>query len=122
MTSETRETRENARREAQTILAQLGGNKFIAMTGATKIGWEYDAETGNSQFHCMFKGSKKTNLLIVVLDYATDTYRMIFKSFRNYKITDKDVFENVYCDMLQNIFTEVTGLSLSGYWYSETIA
>lgn len=86
---------------AETILQQLGGQRFTAMTGSKN----YLAD-GNS--------------LTVTLDEATDTYRMHFYKYTpghlNKKtfewVPDKVVevaeFDNVYCDMLQELFTRIT--------------
>ena len=86
---------------AETILQQLGGQRFTAMTGSKN----YLAD-GNS--------------LRITLDEATDTYRMRFYKYTagrlNKKtfewVPDKVVevaeFDNVYCDMLQELFTQVT--------------
>ncbi len=88
---------------AKEILDQLGGNKFIAMTGAHNL-----ATDGNNL--CLkFKGSNKANYLRITLT-AMDTYIMEFA-----KITPKNVYwhskqDGIYNDMLQPLFTKVTGL------------
>ena len=86
---------------AETILQQLGGQRFTAMTGSK---------------NSLADG----NRLTITLDEATDTYRMRFYKYTagrlNKKtfewVPDKVVevaeFDNVYCDMLQELFTQVT--------------
>ena len=66
------------------------------------------------------KNHSKANRLTITLDEATDTYRMRFYKYTvgrlNKKtfewVPDKVVevaeFDNVYCDMLQELFTQVT--------------
>lgn len=91
---------------ATTILQQLGGNKFIAMTGSKNFAGSEDAL-------CMHltKNKAKAKYLRIELN-ANDTYTMIFRK----AITKDHTFpivariEGVYCDMLQPIFTQVTGL------------
>lgn len=96
---------------AQTILQQLGGRRFITMTGAR------DFVAG--EFFLLFRLPTRfardgINKVKVILD-PSDTYTLEFLkcNFNNheYKIVAKR--ENVYDDLLQSIFTEVTGLDTS---------
>lgn len=93
---------------ANTILAQLGGNKFIAMTGA------FHLLAITQGLSLKFKGNKKANYMTVELQ-ADDTYTVIFKHLKtiNYMPVVKDVasFERVYAEQLQDIFTQITGLA-----------
>ena len=57
---------------ANTILEQLGGNKFIAMTGAKNF-----LSDGNTLRMTLPKNRSKANRLYVTLD-TTDTYPMYF--------------------------------------------
>ena len=59
---------------ANAILEQLGGNKFIAMTGAKNF-----VSDGNTLRMTLPKNRSKANRLYVTLD-ATDTYTMYFSS------------------------------------------
>lgn len=99
---------------ADIILNQLGGHQFLAMTGCKSLlGFE-----NGLQMRIPRNGSK-ANLLKITLQ-ADDTYKMEFRKYiaghlnaKTYAwIKDKDeeiaVFDGVYCDMLQDIFTEVT--------------
>ena len=97
---------------ANTILEQLGGNKFIAMTGAN----------GSTLRMTLPKNRSKANRLYITLD-ATDTYTMHFFKFtagRLNKTTfawtpdkqeDIKIISGVYADMLQEIFTATTGMA-----------
>lgn len=99
--------------EAKTILEQIGGNRFIAMVGGYGIGANVH-DNGNTEVFIRFKGSKKSNLLRIILDGGTDTYTMKFQKFSMKKgIKDIHTHVNVYCDMLQRIFTLETGLNTS---------
>lgn len=61
---------------AETILQQLGGQRFTAMTGSKN----YLAD-GNSLRMTLAKNHSKANRLTVTLDEATDTYRMHFYKY-----------------------------------------
>lgn len=90
---------------AKTIIEQLGGNKFRAMTGTCNF------LGGPDYVSFKFKGSKKANFCKIML-MPTDTYKMEFFKYspKLGKFTPKAEFMDVYCDQLQDIFTHVTGL------------
>lgn len=93
---------------AQTILQQLGGNKFIAMTGSSKF------VAGENHINMkLTRNLCKAQYLRIELN-SMDLYDMTF-----YKV-DKDLnrkvvasANGVYSDMLQSIFTAKTGLYTS---------
>lgn len=85
---------------AQTILSQLGGNKFLAMTGAT-VSREGD------DLHVRLP---RYRTVIVKLTAADDyTVELVKMNSKTYAITRKTV-DGVYCDNLQEVFTSLTGL------------
>ena len=93
---------------AITILKQLGGNKFIAMTGANK----FYAENNGMGFALPGGGGfcrNGINYVKITLN-SMDTYDMEFKRIRGTKITDVAKHEGIYNDMLQSTFTSETGL------------
>lgn len=104
---------------AMEILKQLGGNKFLAMTGAKNLTCD-----NNSLNMKLSKNMSKANYLKITLN-SLDTYdirfynvtdgRMNMKTFESSPIKNKDikVLNGVYCDQLQEIFTEVTGMYTS---------
>lgn len=102
-----------AQQIALTIMNQLGGKRFGAMTGAknfvalTDGGVSFRIPTGFSQIN-----GKKTgiNAVTIKLDHARDVYDMEFASIRGAKITPKGEARGIYCDMLASTFTEHTGL------------
>ena len=59
---------------ANMILEQLGGQKFLAMTGANHL-----VADGNTLRMTLPKNASKANRLYITLD-ATDTYTMHFSS------------------------------------------
>ena len=89
---------------ATEILKQLGGNKFIVMTGSKNL-----VAGKNSLSMKLSRNESKANHLKIELT-PMDVYSMKFISIRggNMKIVEK--YDNVYCDQLQNIFTKETGL------------
>lgn len=104
---------------AFTTLQQLGGNKFLVMTGSKAV------LDGNALHLRLVKNMSKANRLDVTLD-GNDTYTMRFYFFRlqrcaldkkkgEFRIIpekneDIEVLEGVYCDQLQDIFEQITGL------------
>lgn len=90
---------------AQTILNQLGGNKFIVMTGSKNF------VAGENYLRMKLTRNKiKAQYLTITLN-SMDTYDMCFFSVdKELNRTTKASIEGVYCDMLQDIFTQHTGL------------
>lgn len=107
-------------RVANIILDQLGGNRFVAMTGSNHF-----VADGNTLRMNLTRNASKANRLWITLD-ADDTYTMHFFKYTAGKLKvdhkagtatfteDKkaDVYKvsGIYCDQLQEIFTRVTGL------------
>lgn len=93
---------------ANTILKQLGGNRFKAMTGAKnflaiKNGLQLDLPKAA---HYVKNGITR---LHIILD-ASDTYTV--KAYKCRGMDAKLLSEEsmIYCDSLQATFTELTGL------------
>lgn len=102
---------------ANTILEQLGGKRFALMTGSKNFIGDKDSLTMT-----LVRNKSGANRLKITLDFGSDTYIMRFYKFspsrystKKQKYTEqkeKDVYvaDDVYCDMLQEIFTNITGL------------
>jgi len=94
----------------KTILEQLGGNRFIAMTGAKNLIAHSDG------LSLRFPQKKGKNYLKITLN-AWDTYDLTFSMIRNKKgiptYTEKAVIDDIYADQLQEVFTAQTGLYTS---------
>ena len=88
---------------AQTILAQLGGNRFLAMTGAKQL---VALPTG-LQFS--FPRSAKNKANKVAIRLAGDLYTVKVYSLRGVNVTERGEFEMIYGDRLAALFTEQTG-------------
>lgn len=92
---------------AGTILNQLGGNRFVAMTGAKNF------VAGDRALNFRLPRAKDgINLVRIVLN-GMDTYDVSFLSVRGAKFSSKREDKGIYADMLQSIFTEATGLYTS---------
>lgn len=89
---------------ATTILNQLGGRRFIAMTGSKNF-----VAGKNSLAMKLSRNSSGANHLKISLN-ALDTYDVKFISIRNCNFKTKHEFKGVYCDQLVNIFETTTGL------------
>jgi len=106
---------------ANTILQQLGGRKFTAMTGSKNFLYAEVSETVKEPWLRMDLTTNKAgvNRLKITLNsndtYTMEFYKMTLGKATNWeaKITRQQTFENVYDDMLQAIFTQVTGLYTS---------
>lgn len=94
---------------AQTVLQQLGGRKFIAMTGAKNF--VQDSKTKMIAFK-IGRAKKSINYVRITLN-GMDTYDMEFLRLRAGKITVVAKETGVYNDQLQSIFTQNTGLYTS---------
>jgi len=84
-----------------TIIEQLGGSKFRAMTGAKDF-----SSSGNNVSFRIGQNAKAVRSVKVTLD-ANDTYTM---TFYGNKGTVKYRVSGVYNDNLQSVFTQHTGL------------
>ena len=105
---------------AITILQQLGGNRFVAFTGAK----EFTTIKNGLQFK-IGRNSSKANRVEITLNGA-DLYDMKFIKFRPFSVkvdhrkgevkTIEEKSElvkewnDVYFDQLEELFTETTGL------------
>jgi hypothetical protein len=94
---------------AKTILSQLGGSHFIAMTGAKAF-----VSDGNTlQFKLPSRFARGgTNFVRVTLE-PSDLYKMEFFIYRGLDLKIVESMSGVYCDQLQTMFTEATGLDVA---------
>ena len=94
--------------QAQILLSQLGGSQFVAMTGAKNF--IYDSTGLRFKIGRNSKGITHVN---IGLNWR-DTYDLEFMKVRQKdgipKITSMVFVGDVYCDGLQDVFTNNTGL------------
>lgn len=96
---------------ANTILAQLGGSKFIAMVGA------YRFTAGKNNLSLWFKANakNKANMMHIQLT-PNDTYTVQFWKMRGTStgsLKKVSQYENIYADQLRTLFEDETGLRTS---------
>ncbi|EHJ9984923.1 hypothetical protein KB976_004026 [Vibrio parahaemolyticus] len=93
---------------ANTILAQLGGNRFIRMTGAKQL---VAIERGLLFALPARLAKLGINKVRIVLD-PSDTYTMttLKVDHRSGDTIEVQHQSNVYCDMLESMFEEMTGV------------
>jgi len=95
---------------AQTILSQLGGNRFIAMTGCSNFG-----STPSSLSFKLPRGfANKATHCVITLD-ASDTYTVEFVKCNMRAAVYRQVVAEtsmVYAESLTELFTAATGLEV----------
>jgi len=96
---------EGGKQIAKTILQQLGGNKFIAMTGAKNLGF-----TDKGLQMKIGRNAKGVTHVIIDLDRGKDLYNIEFVKVRGTKRTTVKKLKGIYADQLGEIFTRYTGL------------
>jgi hypothetical protein len=94
---------------AHVILDQLGGKRFLSMTGAKNLAETADA-LGGLAFRLPSRFAKNgINAVKITLDYS-DTYVVKFLKIGSSKLTVVAQHDMVYCDQLAEIFESETGL------------
>ncbi len=108
MNNQTETTKKSDITVATEIIKQLGGRRFIAMTGSKNF--VYDSYSLSMRLTRNKAGAQYLNIKLNGLDL----YDMVFMSFDHAgNKTIKAEYSNIYFDDLQNIFTSVTGLNTS---------
>ena len=92
---------------AQTILQQLGGGRFVAMTGSKDF---VGSENGLS-FRVGRNDKGITHVRITLT--AMDDYQCEFLKIRGASVKPIAFRDGVYADQLQEVFTSKTGLYTS---------
>lgn len=110
---------------AKTILAQLGGQRFLTMTGAKFL----LAHATALSFHLPSNFAKNGINRVRIDLTAQDLYDVTFSRARGIKVFYQSKVDGLYCDQLQEAFTEATGLEVAlhdgrmgGVSYSDTSA
>ena len=93
---------------AKTILEQIGGRRFAAMTGSKDF-----IDMGNGLRMSLARNKTSANRLDIIYDAGADLYNMRFYrrtfSKKTFECKTKDIesHEGIYCDMLEEMFTMV---------------
>ena len=96
---------------AKAILQQIGGKRFATMTGSRDF-----IDMGNGLRMSLARNKTSANRLDIIYDGGADLYNMRFYrrtfSKKTFDCKEKDiaVHEGIYFDMLEEMFTMVTGL------------
>lgn len=94
---------------AKTILQQLGGNRFRAMTGAKN----FVGDDNSLSFRLPGGGGfcrNNINAVRITLN-GLDLYDVVYMRIRGSKVTVVEDVSNLYADMLCENFERVTGLA-----------
>lgn len=94
---------------ANAILEQLGGGRFVVMTGARHLVSHADALS----FKLPARFAKDGINYVKVTLTAADDYRVEFFKLRGIKFSPVSKVEGVYADMLRGVFEQATGLYTS---------
>lgn len=91
---------------AQSLINQLGGNKFIVMTGAKNF------VAGESVLMFNIGRGAKSGINKIRIELKNDLYNVFFYNMRKaqYQVSQ---FENVYAENLTSLFTKETGFVTS---------
>jgi acetylglutamate kinase len=103
------EAQQMANEVATTILEQLGGRKLIAMTGAHSFTGD-----GNSLIFKLPSSQTRNKIKAVKITLTpADDYTAIFYAMETYNVRIVSQHEGIYCDQLQTVFEEETGVLAS---------
>ena len=91
---------------AKTILEQLGGNRFIAMTGAKHC---LAVESGLT-FKLPSNFARHSINCVRVILTPMDDYTVEFLRVRGTSVKEVAKYDGIYCDGLKDLFEEQTGL------------
>ena len=97
-----------ATRQGAETLKQLGGNRFIMMTGAKHFG-----VGPNGMSFKIGRNSKRANHVTIDYDRGRDLYNMKFDWVTIKGIKNKKTLKGIYADQLQDMLTRYTGMYTS---------
>ena len=98
-----------ARLDPKQLLQQLGGNKFIMMTGAKNLAVDKAKNTLHMKIGRNAKGVSHLRIKLT----GADLYDMEFLQIRAGNIKVKAKVKGIYADQLQKMFTKHTGMYTS---------
>ena len=96
------------KKQGTEILNQLGGNRFIMMTGAKHFGVGKEGLSFK-----IGRNSKQVNHIKIDYDRGRDLYNIKFDWVTKRGIKNKKTLKGVYADQLQKVFTMHTGMYTS---------
>ena len=90
---------------AEEVVKQLGGRRFILITGA----YDFLAADSGVRFKLLAGFNKQGISLVEVTLEPSDTYRVRFEAAGGMIVSEH---ENIYNDQLRELFTSETGLDV----------
>lgn len=102
----------DAKAVAATIMNQLGGNRVNVMIGLKSASYSTDKVSGNVTLTLQWKAKSPYKICKITLN-GKDLYDVEFGKIRKYEYIVGARHEDVYADMLKEIFEKETGLYLS---------
>lgn len=90
------------------VLQQLGGRRFTMMTGAKHF--VQSKKESWISFRLPSRFAKDGINYVKIHLTVMDDYTLTFSKVWGTKVTEVAKVEGVYCDQLQSVFTEKTGL------------
>ena len=97
-----------ARLDPKQLLQQLGGNKFVAMTGAKNLA----VDKSKNELHMKIGRNSKSISHVIIRLSSMDLYDMEFLSIRGSSRKIKSKEKGVYADQLGKMFKKNTGLDV----------
>jgi hypothetical protein len=94
---------------AGTILEQLGGQRFVVMTGAKFLLAHPSALSFQLPSNFALNGINRVRIEL----NAQDLYNVTFSRCRGIKVFHQSRIEGIDCELLRSVFTESTGLEVS---------
>ena len=88
------------------ILTQLGGGRFIAMTGASGLSLDHNS----LRFALPARAAKNRIRYCIITLAGDDTYDMEFGTAMGVRYRLVAERRGIYCDQLEEVFTTETGL------------
>ena len=95
---------------AATLIDQLGGNRFIAMTGAKEF--VYDEKKSSLRFRIGRGAKNKANIVTIRLN-DMDLYDIEFHYLRGINCRLISEHSDIYAEQLREMFTKETGFYTS---------
>ena len=97
-----------ARLDPKQLLQQLGGNKFVAMTGAKNLA----VDKSKNELHMKIGRNSKSISHVIIRLTSGDLYDMEFLSIRGSSRKIKSKEKGVYADQLGKMFKKNTGMNV----------
>lgn len=103
-------TTDERKQIATTILQQLGGGRFLAMTGAKNLIF---GEAGELSFRLPIGRWNHVKIELTPMDVYSVTFSKLGRRSGVPTVTATQTCNDVYCDDLQYIVSKCTGLALT---------